>query len=132
MKVRGREGKEEKNKFYIFYNLQLTLLANSAIIHRCVGLCPPADFSVFPGVQDMLEELKTSGKVVGIKQLKKALKTDRIRVAFLARNADPALTEEAAALCAEKQIPVRWIDTMAELGTACGIAVGASAAGLLR
>ena len=66
--------------------------------------------------------------VVGSKQLRKAVNAGRARCVFLAENADPAVTEPLEVLCADKQIPITWIPTMADLGRACGIEVGAAAA----
>ena len=80
----------------------------------------------------MLSELKNSPRVVGVKQLRKAVGRDEIRRIFLAEDADPVITEPMEALASERGIPVSWVPTMKELGRACGIAVGASAAGLLR
>ncbi len=80
----------------------------------------------------MLNELKNSPKVVGIKQLRKALERGTLLRVFLADNADPALTEPIAALAEARGVPVERVSTMKELGRACSIAVGASAAGLLR
>ena len=80
----------------------------------------------------MLNELKNSKKVVGIKQLRRALSRDELRRVFLAENADPALTEPLLALAEEKAVPVSRVATMRELGQACGISVGAAAAGLLK
>ena len=79
----------------------------------------------------MLSELKNSPKVVGVRQLRKAVGRDEVRRIFLADDADPAVTEPVEALARERNIPVTRVDTMKELGRACGIAVGASAAGLL-
>ena len=47
----------------------------------------------------MLQALKTAKKVVGIKQLKKALKEGIAQTVFLAQDADPQLTAPIAALC---------------------------------
>ena len=69
--------------------------------------------------------------VVGAKQLKKAVKSGRAKVVFLAENADPAVTEPLEKLCADNFIQITWVPTMAELGRACGIEVGAAAAALL-
>ena len=80
----------------------------------------------------MLDELKTANKVVGIKQLRKALSKGQISRVFLAKNADPALTQPVAELSEQLEVPVVWASTMQELGAACRIAVGASAAGILR
>lgn len=70
--------------------------------------------------------------VVGAKQLKKAVVAGRAQQVFLAENADPAVTEPLAALCGEHHIHITWVSTMAELGQACGIEVGAAAAAVLH
>ena len=80
----------------------------------------------------MLRELKNSPRVVGVKQLRKAIGRDEIRRVFLAEDADPAITEPVEALASARAIPVTRVPTMKELGLACGIAVGASTAGLLK
>ena len=79
----------------------------------------------------MLEQLNTQRKVVGMKQLRKSLKDGLISKVFAAENADPRLTDPIAEVCREKGVELIWVPTMAELGRACGISVGASAAGIL-
>ena len=79
----------------------------------------------------MLDELKTPRKVVGIKQLRKALKNGQVLRVYLAQDADPRLTDPLAEECAANAVDLVEVATMAELGAACGIAVGASAAGIL-
>ena len=69
--------------------------------------------------------------VVGAKQLKKALRNGRAEYVFLAENADPAVTEPIEALCKSGGIPIHWVSSMADLGRACGIEVGAAAAAVL-
>ena len=69
---------------------------------------------------------------VGAKQLRKAVKAGRAAYVFLAENADPAVTEPLEALCADNHIQITWVRTMAELGQACGIEVGAAAAAVLN
>ncbi len=66
--------------------------------------------------------------IAGAKQLRKAIQNGRARHVFLAENADPAITEPIASMCEEKQIPFTWVPSMADLGRACGIEVGAAAA----
>ena len=80
----------------------------------------------------MLDELKTGKKVVGIKQLRRALTDQTAELVFLAKDADPALTEPLMAQCREGGVEVVSDVTMAELGKACGISVGAAAAAILR
>ena len=83
---------------------------------------------VVMGVAQVTEELKKSKFVVGAKQLKKALKNGNARRVFLACNADPAITEPIAALCQQQSVDFAWVKSMADLGHACGIEVGAAAA----
>lgn len=80
----------------------------------------------------MLDELKNAGKVVGIKQLRRALANGNIQKVFLADDADPRLTEPLAKQCEALYIDWEMVTSMQELGKACGIDVGAAAAGVLR
>ncbi len=66
--------------------------------------------------------------VVGAKQLRKALQSGRARYVYLAQDADPAITVPLEERCLKDQVPHAWIATMRELGSACGIEVGAAAA----
>ena len=75
-----------------------------------------------------LPDLSKGKIVVGSKQLRKAVNNGRARCVFLAENADPALTEPIEGLCAGAGIPITWVASMADLGRACGIEVGAAAA----
>ena len=80
----------------------------------------------------MLSELGTRDRLVGLKQLQKALSDGRAAKVFVADNADPALTGPIVDQCSQASIPVEHVPTMAELGRACGIEVGASVAATLR
>ena len=70
--------------------------------------------------------------VVGAKQFRKALRDDRVSQVYLAKNADPAMTEPIEAQCRQHGIRYAWVKTMQELGHACGIEVGAAAATVLK
>ena len=78
-----------------------------------------------------LADLNNSKTVVGAKQLRKALQNGKARAVFLAKNADPFLIEPLTALCNQTHVQINWIDTMLDLGTACGIDVGAAAAAVV-
>ena len=75
-----------------------------------------------------LKELANFKMVVGSKQLRKALENGRAKFVFLAENADPAITEPLAERCELNHVSYAWVRTMQELGSACGIEVGAAAA----
>ena len=66
--------------------------------------------------------------VVGAKQLRKALLKGRASRVYLAKNADPAITEPIEMMCREFHIEFAWVPSMMDLGKACGIEVGAAAA----
>ncbi len=69
--------------------------------------------------------------VAGAKQLRKALISGKARLVCLAENADPNITEPIAALCQQNSVACAWVPTMADLGNACGIDVGAAAAAVV-
>ena len=75
-----------------------------------------------------LKDLRNYKVVVGAKQLRKALENGRAKFVYLAENADPAITEPIAERCKLNHISYAWVRTMQELGSACGIEVGAAAA----
>ena len=70
--------------------------------------------------------LASQEKVAGVKQSRKAIREGRAKQVYLACDADPAITEPLAAACAEAGIPVGRTCTMAQLGQACRITVGAA------
>ena len=80
----------------------------------------------------MLSELQSRNKIVGIKQLRKALRDGTAAKVFVACNADPGLIGPIREACRQGNVPVEEAATMAELGKACGIEVGAAVAALLR
>ena len=79
-----------------------------------------------------MTEIRKNNTVVGAKQLKKALRNGRILSAYLAEDADPAVKEPIALECSSQMIPLTWVKSMAELGRACGIDVGAAAAATVK
>ena len=79
-----------------------------------------------------MPDLSRQKVVVGAKQLKKALRAGTAQHVFLAENADPGLTQPLADLCGEYRIQITWAATMADLGRACGIEVGAAAAAVVK
>ena len=76
----------------------------------------------------MPNELTNSAKVVGVKQVRRALNAGRAKRLYLARDADPQLTGPLAEQAREQGVEAFWLDSMKELGRDCGIAVGAAVA----
>ena len=75
-----------------------------------------------------MREMTKFKMVVGSKQLRKALENGRAKFVYLAENADPAITEPILAKCELNHVSYAWVRSMQELGSACGIEVGAAAA----
>lgn len=80
----------------------------------------------------MLTKLKAGPRVVGAKQTRRALNDGRAIQVYLAGDADPGITGPIETLCAERGAEVVRVPGMRELGQACGIAVGAAVAALIR
>ena len=77
---------------------------------------------------DPLGYLTQHKVMVGARQLKKARISGKARLVCLAENADPALTGPIQVLCQQNSVACAWVPSMADLGRACGIDVGAAAA----
>ena len=80
----------------------------------------------------MIPELSGSNRVVGAKQVHRALKDGRAARLYMAMDADPRLLQPLVQDAVNRQVPVSQVPTMKELGQSCGIAVGAAVAVLLR
>lgn len=70
-------------------------------------------------------------KVAGVKQSRKAIREGRAKLVYLALDADPAITAPLAESCAAAGIPVERTYTMAQLGQACRVNVGAAVVAVL-
>lgn len=70
-------------------------------------------------------------RVVGVKQVRRALAAGRVKRLYLARDADPQLTQPLERQARERGVEAVWSGSMKELGRECGIAVGASVAAVL-
>lgn len=80
----------------------------------------------------MISKLKNGKKVVGLKQTRRAAAQGLAAMVWVAKDADPAITAPIHQTCEENMVPCDEGLTMKELGSACGISVGASAAALLK
>ena len=79
-----------------------------------------------------LDTLKNANRVIGIKQVTKAVKRGNVQNVFVADDADDRVIEPLETLCRECEVPVGRAETMQELGQACDIEVGAAAAAVLK
>ena len=80
----------------------------------------------------MIQELSGPNKVVGAKQAKRALRDGRAARLYIAVDADPRLLQPLVQEAVNRQVPVSQVPTMKDLGAACGIAVGAAVAVLVK
>jgi len=81
----------------------------------------------------MLSELEcASNKVVGTKQVLKALEGNTAKKVFVAEDIDPDLRAKLINAASAANCDLCSIQSMKELGKACGIQVGAAAAAILK
>ena len=76
-------------------------------------------------------DLSGQSKVVGAKQVRRALEAGTARAVLLADDADSRVTEPIVRLCETRGVVLERGYTMKELGRACGIAVDSAVAALL-
>lgn len=73
-----------------------------------------------------------SGSIIGLKQSIKAVRGGEARLAFVARDADEHVRAPFVRECEELGVPIEYYPTCQELGSACGIDVGAAVAVLKK
>ncbi len=69
---------------------------------------------------------------VGTKQTTKTVELGRAAEVFVAKDADPRITTKIVNLCKKMGVKVTYVDTMKQLGKACGIEVGAAMAAVVN
>lgn len=79
----------------------------------------------------MLGNLRAAKKkTVGTKQTLKAVSKGNAKVVFVAGDAEEHIIRGLIKACAENGVEVVRVETMTELGEACGIEIGAAAAAI--
>ncbi|WP_328805273.1 ribosomal L7Ae/L30e/S12e/Gadd45 family protein [Paenibacillus albicereus] len=68
---------------------------------------------------------------IGTKQTARTLESRQAICVYVARDADPKLTRGIVAQSEKDGIPIKWFDSMADLGKECGIDVGAAMAAVV-
>lgn len=80
-----------------------------------------------------MDGLKSSKKrIIGLKQTIKAVKENRVCKVYIANDADNFIKNNILKACEGKDLEIVYVNTMKELGEACGIEVKASTASLLK
>lgn len=75
---------------------------------------------------------KASRKTIGSKETRRALEREKVERVFIARDADDHVVRPVLELSKQKSVEVSYMDSMVQLGKACGISVGAAAAAILQ
>ena len=81
-------------------------------------------------MQDALKD--ASRRIVGARQVLRAIAAGEVSQVFIARDADPFITRPVMDACEKNGVRMSEVDTMSALGAVCGIDVKASVAGVRR
>lgn len=79
-----------------------------------------------------MERIKHSTHVVGLKQTKKAIESNRASLVFVAEDADGYVVYPLKQLCEEKSVEIVQVPSMKELGKACHIDVPTAVAAIVK
>ncbi len=71
-------------------------------------------------------------RAVGVKQTEKSVVKNNAAKVYVAADADERVTDKLLELCRAKSVEVISVESMNELGKACGIHVKAAAAAVLK
>lgn len=80
----------------------------------------------------MLQGFKSKDIVVGTKQVKRAVSSGKAELVLLAKDTEGKVISELLEICREKDVKIKYVSTMVELGKTCGIDVKAASAALLK
>ena len=80
----------------------------------------------------MLKDLKMApNKTVGLKQTIKAIQTGKARRVYLAEDVDRHIMAKVKEQCSQHGVELVLVNSMSQLGEACGIQVGSATAAIL-
>lgn len=80
----------------------------------------------------MLEKLKNASKVVGTRRVLRAIQAGEVAEAYVARDADLYIVRQVREACKQADVRMIEVDSMVQLGQACGVEVKTASAGLLK
>jgi len=81
-------------------------------------------------VNEMLSFEENEIKIIGAKQTLRALKNNELKRCIIAKDIDSALFAKLYGEMADKNIPIQFVPTMAELGKIAEINVGCAILGI--
>lgn len=80
----------------------------------------------------MLDNIKGSKKLIGFKQSIKALKNGSVISVYIAKDIENHLYKEIYKLCEVNKVKMVEIESMAKLGKASNLKIGASVVSILK
>lgn len=80
----------------------------------------------------MLDELLTNKKVIGQKQVVRAINDNIVSKVFVAKDADERISKAIIEKCETDGIVLEFSETMQQLGKSAGIDIGATAVAILK
>ena len=80
----------------------------------------------------MLEKLRNSNKVVGTRRLVRAVLAGQVSEVYLASDADLFILRQVKDACNQANVRIVEVETMKQLGEACGVEVKTASAGILK
>lgn len=75
---------------------------------------------------------QSSNMIIGLKQTLKAIQSGIAAKIYLAGDCDEVIKRSVSEACAQKNLEIVYVNTMKELGEACGIDIGASTAAVIQ
>ncbi|NDI36984.1 50S ribosomal protein L7ae-like protein [Chengkuizengella sediminis] len=69
---------------------------------------------------------------IGTKQTLKVVERGSATEVYVAKDADPKVTTKVIMLCKDMNVNIIYVDSMKQLGKACGIEVGAAVAAVIN
>ncbi|NBI30344.1 50S ribosomal protein L7ae-like protein [Chengkuizengella marina] len=69
---------------------------------------------------------------IGTKQTLKVVERGSATEVYVAKDADPKVTAKVIVLCKDMNVNIIYVDSMKQLGKACGIEVGAAVAAVIN
>lgn len=79
-----------------------------------------------------IEELRGKEVAVGKRETERAIKKNRAKKVFLARDVDEEVIKRLVDLAEERGIPWEYVPLAKDLGLACGIEIEASCAAIIE
>lgn len=80
----------------------------------------------------MLEKLKNSQKVVGTRRLVRGILAGEVSEAYIAQDADLFIVRQVKDACNKAGVRMVEVESMKQLGEACGVDVKTASAGILK